>query len=277
MIVVADAGSSKIDWAFIQGTQIQQFQCAGTNPSVLPDVQSILKVWKEVSIHFPKQIQEIHFFGAGCRNKATNNKIKEALLQTFEIRDKLEIDSDIIGAAKGLYGNDKGNILILGTGLNTGYYDGKKISFKTPSLGYLLGDEGSGTDLGKILLAKYLHNQLTPDLSELLSQYFVTQNIQDPISYIYSHAAPNKAIAGILTAFKDHLNNISLKQIVQERFEQMIQNNCLDYRNFTTEFRAVGSIAYYFQNELKASLEKYNFQLTLVAKSPIEGLIKFYS
>lgn len=277
MILVADAGSSKIDWAFIEKDKVLRFQSAGTNPSILPSVESITAIWHSCSKQFPKTINEAYFFGAGCRNEASNNKIKAALNQTFEIADKIEVDSDIVGAARGLYGLNKGNILILGTGLNTGYYDGSKISFKTPSLGYLLGDEGSGADIGGIILSKFLRKQLTPALANILQEFLKSESIEDPIAYIYSHQPPNKAIAGILRAFTAHLDNPELRNIVRERFELMIENNCLDYRNLTTEFRAVGSIAYYFQDELKAALNKYHFQLTQVERSPIEALIKFYS
>lgn len=277
MILVCDAGSSKIDWAFINGKEVLQLQTPGTNPSLLADAASILKIWHSAALRFPKELEEVHFFGAGCRNPASNLKIKDALLQTFQIKGAIEIDSDIVGAAKGLYGKHAGNILILGTGLNSGFYDGEKITFKTPSLGYLLGDEGSGCDLGKTILTNYLRNNLNPELNNCLEDYFSANKISDPIAYVYGHSAPNKAIAGILTAFKAHLNNPDLKDIVRERFDVMIENNCLEYRNFTTEFKAVGSIAYYFKNELNAALNKYNFQLTQVEQSPIEALIKFYS
>lgn len=277
MILVADAGSSKIDWAFIEKNEVLRFQTAGTNPSILPNAASIKAIWNEATTQFPKTIQEAHFFGAGCRNEASNIKIKEALNQTFKITGEIEVDSDIIGAAKSLYGANKGNVLILGTGLNTGYYDGSSIPFKTPALGYLLGDEGSGCDIGKTILSRFIRQQLRPELAAILQEFLTTERIPDPIAYIYGQQTPNKAIAGILTAFKAHLNNPDLRDIVRERFDVMIENNCLDYRNFTTEFKAVGSIAYYFNNELKAALNKYNFQLTQVAQSPIEALIKFYS
>ncbi|MCX8479632.1 MAG: hypothetical protein ORN56_07570 [Chitinophagales bacterium] len=277
MILVCDAGSSKIDWAFINGKEVLQLRTPGTNPSLLPDTASILKIWLSAGQSFPKELEEIHFFGAGCRNEASNLKIKEALLQTFKIEGPIEIDSDIVGAAKGLYGNHSGNILILGTGLNSGFYDGKKIAFKTPSLGYLLGDEGSGCDLGKTILTNYLRKNLNQELNSCLEQYFSENKISDPIAYVYGHIAPNKAIAGILIAFKDHLHNAQLKQLVKERFELMIQNNCLAYKPYANEFRAVGSIAFHFQHELAESLAKYDYHLSQVQQSPIEGLISFYS
>ncbi|MEY2899441.1 MAG: hypothetical protein RL138_1494 [Bacteroidota bacterium] len=277
MILVCDAGSSKIDWAFINGKEVLQLRTPGTNPSLLPDAASILKIWQSAELSFPKELEKVHFFGAGCRNEASNLKIKEALLQTFKIDGPIEIDSDIVGAAKGLYGNHSGNILILGTGLNSGYYDGQKIAFKSPSLGYLLGDEGSGCDLGKTILANYIHKNLSQELTNCLEQYFSEKKISDPIAYIYAHAAPNKAIAGLLIAFKDHLHNAQLKQLVKERFELMIQNNCLAYKPYANEFRAVGSIAFHFQHELAEALAKYDYHLSQVQQSPIEGLISFYS
>lgn len=277
MILVCDAGSSKIDWAFINGKEVLQLRTPGTNPSLLPDAASILNIWHSAGISFPKELEEVHFFGAGCRNETSNHKIKEALLQTFKIDGPIEIDSDIVGAAKGLYGDHSGNILILGTGLNSGFYDGEKIVFKTPSLGYLLGDEGSGCDLGKTILAYYLRKNLSKELSDCLDQYFSLNKISDPITYVYGHASPNKAIAGILEAFKNHLHNVQLKQFVRERFELMIQNNCLAYKLYANEFRAVGSIAFHFQQELAEALKKHHYHLSKVHQSPIEGLISFYS
>jgi glucosamine kinase len=277
MILVCDAGSSKIDWAFINGKEVLQLRTPGTNPSLLADAASILKIWHSAGLRFPKELEEVHFFGAGCRNEASNLKIKEALLQTFQIKGPIEIDSDIVGAAKGLYGKHAGNILILGTGLNSGYYDGEKITFKTPSLGYLLGDEGSGCDLGKTILTNYLRKNLNQELNSCLEQYFSANKISDPIAYVYGHTAPNKAIAGILIAFKEHLHNDQLKQLVKERFELMLQNNCQPYRNYSNEFRALGSIAFHFQHELAEALAKHKYHLSQIQQSPIEGLISFYS
>jgi N-acetylglucosamine kinase-like BadF-type ATPase len=277
MILVCDAGSSKIDWAFINGKEVSPLRTPGTNPSLLPDAASIIKIWQSAGISFPEKLEEVHFFGAGCRNEASNLKIKEALLQTFKIEGSVEIDSDIVGAAKGLYGTHSGNIVVVGTGLNSGYYDGKKIAFKTPSLGYLLGDEGSGCDLGKTILTNYLRKNLNQELNSCLEQYFSKNKISDPIAYVYGHTAPNKAIAGLLIAFKEHLNNDQLKQMVRERFELMIKNNCQPYHNYSNEFRAVGSIAFHFQHELAEALAKYDYHLSQVLQSPIEGLISFYS
>jgi hypothetical protein len=111
--------------------------------------------------------EKVFFYGAGCADEKSSRPVTNALSHCLPC-DTIEVASDMLGAARGLCGHTPGLACILGTGANNAFYDGSHIVRSIGSLGFWLGDEGSGSYLGKTLVVHYLQNELPQDLHAVL-------------------------------------------------------------------------------------------------------------
>ena len=166
MILIADSGSSKTDWSLIDGDKISQFECVGLNPYII-DNSTIISNISALNVPFLK-IREVYFYGAGCASSEQSTTI-HSLLQALFKHARISVNSDLLAAAHALLKDKSGTIGILGTGSNIAHFDGKNIQLLNTSMGYLLGDEGSGNALGKRLLKAYFKNELDDDLCHMIN------------------------------------------------------------------------------------------------------------
>ena len=164
MILIADSGSTKTDWVLISDTESVSFQTIGFSPYFVEhsDVSSILLSALPETIN-TDTITQIFFYGAGCGTESSQKIIETALSQIFTLAN-IQINTDLVGAAIALLGNKSGIIAILGTGMNIGFWNGTNIEYTSPSLGYILGDEGSGAYIGKQLLSGYFYEEMPQEI-----------------------------------------------------------------------------------------------------------------
>ena len=162
--LIADSGSTKTEWCLLINNKPALFTTQGMSPYFVNTSQVEEIIIKEV---FPfikkKKVDEIYFYGTGCKNPANKKMFKKIFNKLFP-GAKVVVDNDLSGAAKALCGDEKGIACILGTGSNSCYYNGKKIVKNSPGLGFILGDEGSGAYLGKKVIQHYLYNIFDEDL-----------------------------------------------------------------------------------------------------------------
>lgn len=274
MTLIADAGGTNTTWCINKN----KYETSGINP-FQQDEKSIREIVENLKENLLKKeeldnIDKIRFYGAGCTPEKSV-VVKKAISEAFEnkIAD-IDVQSDLLGAAIGLCGNEKGVACILGTGSNSCLYDGEKIVQQTPALGYVLGDEGSGAVLGRMFLNAMLKGRLDKCISDaFFEEYKMTQ--ADIIERVYRQPLANRFLASLTVFVGSKRDNASVLALIKENFANFLDNNVKPYDckllNFT------GSIAYHFAEILKIVAAEKGYEIGKITQSPVEGLIEYYS
>ena len=175
MILTADSGSTKTTWVAAGVRVLTQ----GINPYHMGSEQIESVIRQELMPQLTSQMEgeekitEVHFYGAGC-TKEKQPVVERALRKHLVIKGECEVASDMLGAARGICGHEPGIACILGTGSNSCSYDGKNLVKNVSPLGFILGDEGSGAVLGKLLVGDILKNQMP---QHIIDRFFKKFNI----------------------------------------------------------------------------------------------------
>jgi glucosamine kinase len=273
MILFADSGSTKTDWKLVSTKIIESFQTQGINP-VLQTADDIANDQIEHLRKFEHyHVDEIYFYGAGCGLEATQTKM-EAILKRVFTNAKVTVDSDLIASAKALFGNKAGIACILGTGSNSGYYDGKRIACRVPPLGFILGDEGGGGQIGKQLLTDYLRGSMPVSLKKYLDERLCMSE-SELLNKIYQEKFPNRFLGSLVELVVLKFPEDSyIKRTVREQFDRFF-NNCInkyDKKNESLGF--VGSIAFHFEEILRQAANAHHYTVHQILQKPIDKLIE---
>lgn len=278
MILIADSGSTKVHWALVTASgQVSEFRTDGINPlfqtcdamrnsisnQLLPQMAPLL--WAGTLTH-------VFFYGAGCTPEK-KGFVKKALEAVFK-KAEVSVESDMLGAARGLLGRDSGVACILGTGSGSCFYNGENIEWAVPSLGYILGDEGSAAVLGKRLVGDLLKNQLGEDLKEAFFAEYET-SMADIIEKVYRQPFPNRFLAKLSRFCADHMADERIHTLVYDHFVQFIRRNLVQYKA-SAPIGFVGSIAYYYKPILEEAMHAEGLPLGTILQDPIPGLIEFH-
>lgn len=276
MILIADSGSTKTDWCLAEeGRAIRSLRTSGTNPffQSREEIADILRadVWPAVR---GERVEAVYFYGAGCAFPAQTQLLREVLQPYFPGR--IEVYSDLMAAARALCGHQAGIACILGTGSNSCLYDGAEIVEQVSPLGFILGDEGSGADLGKRLVGDCLKHQLPEPLArEFLTQYELTPAII--LDRVYKQPFPNRFLAGLSRFLHEHLSDRPIYELVYASFRCFFIRNILPYSGHETyPVHFVGSIAYHYQTVLRAAAP-LGIAIGAIRPAPMDGLIRFHS
>ncbi len=277
MILIADSGSTKTHWALLdEKVRKKTIHTPGLNPYFhdSASVEAIL-VADLVPCLVPDHIRQIHFYGAGCSTEKNNLMLKEAM-DIFFRKSETFIHHDILGAARSLFGKEEGIACILGTGCNSCYYDGNEIWSKVPSLGYLFGDEGAGSNLGKRLMESYLKGRLPDDLREEFdAKYNLT--LEDYLNAFYNRPFPNRFLASFSSFIAPRQTHPYLRKLVKDSFDAFFEEQVKKYDNYlklTVSF--AGSIAHYYKQILLESAKEQGITTGTILQSPLEGLIRYH-
>ena len=287
MILIADSGSTKTDWALISpsvlssqlsvlSSQLSVLSSQGLNP-VHQSRETILQILRSELL--PKldgsEIESVFFYGSGVRPEMEPVMVN-LLREVFPQAETIEAHSDLLGSARALCGHNYGIASILGTGANSCLYDGTSIVMNTPAMGYILGDEGSGASLGKRLL----HDLYKGVLSEKVKASFEAETglvMPEIINKVYRQPLPNRFLASLSTFIHTHLDIPEMRQLVIDTFVDFFRFNIAPYQRPDLPVSFVGSIAYFFESELREAAESQGFTLGTILRSPIEGLIRFHN
>ena len=277
MILIADSGSTKTDWALQSASgSIECFHTQGINPfhqdrSVIAEIlrQELLPQLNA------DVVSCVYFYGSGVRPELES--VMVVLLQeAFPQAKQVEAHSDLLGAARALCGHNYGIASILGTGANSCLYDGEAIVQNTPALGYILGDEGSGGVLGNHFLHELYKGVLSENIrSEFEQEYGLT--MADVIQRVYREPMPNRFLASLAPFIHRHLSDEGVRQIVIDNFRDFFRYNIRPYNHPEMPVSFVGSIAFFFRDQLSEAAEREGFTFGTVLRSPIEGLVRFHS
>jgi glucosamine kinase len=275
MILVADSGSSKTDWMAYSPNQTLTFSTQGINPYFVNafDVVKILTKNKDLSA-YASTVKEVYFFGSGCSSPDKHEIISNGL-STFFTKAFISVDHDLIGSAYATCGDKKGLTCILGTGSNISYYDGHEVHDGKHGLGYVLGDEGSGTYFGRKVLVSYLYGTMPEDLRAIFAKTFDADKAT-VITNIYQKPFPNSYLATFSRFMIAHKSHSFIQKILKDGFQEFIDTNVKDYKAYKTlDCNFVGSIAYYYQDELKAVFAENGIKVGKILQKPIEGIFEY--
>jgi N-acetylglucosamine kinase-like BadF-type ATPase len=277
MILIADGGSTKSSWCQLDedGNRVH-FNTEGYNPDFMKGQAIVDSLDKNLPTSLPRaQVSEVHYYGAGVSNAKKAESVAAAMRQIFP-NAQVTVEHDLLAAARALLGNKPGFGAILGTGTNSCLYDGEKIIHHVDSLGYFLGDEGSGSFIGKRLLRDYLRGLLPDGLQEIFEQEFKLTR-DDILDRLYNQPLPNRFLASFAKFTYDH-NNISYcREIVLQGFNTFFENIVTKYPNYQDyTFNCVGSVAYNFRDALTEVAHLHSMEVGKIIRSPIDDLVLYH-
>jgi len=276
MILIADSGSTKTDWRLVgENGEISQFETIGFNPYFITSASVLNELTSSKLTSINKDVKQVFFYGAGCSTEE-NRKVIFNPLNTFFSNARVEVEHDLLAAARATCGKEKGMVGILGTGSNSCLYNGNNIAENVAALGYLLGDNGSGADIGKTFIKAFLGKELPVEVEdEFNCQYKLSTS--DVLDAVYKQALPNRFLAGFSLFIYQHLNNPDIQKMVEHRFELFFEKNICKYSDYQNNtLNLVGSIAFIYQETFKKVAQKYNVKIGKVIKQPIEELVKYH-
>ncbi|QKG80588.1 hypothetical protein [Tenuifilum thalassicum] len=279
MIIVADSGATKTDWRVLNnnGETVAGFETIGLSPyfNQKEDYMSALSENFPHTLN-PMEIRKVFFYGSGCGTFERGNDV-ELYLGGFFKNAQIEAVSDALGAARALFGKSSGIVAILGTGSNIAYYDGKQLISKTPSLGFILGDEGSGAYIGRLFLRAFLYHNLDSNLEAKLKKAYDVE-LTNILNRVYSGARPSAYLASFVPFVLENIENPMISAIVREAFVALYKNHLSAYDNLNDlDIRVTGSVGCLFSDILNNVAKEYGFTVTKYLRYPIEELVKYHS
>ncbi|MDR2806155.1 MAG: ATPase [Dysgonamonadaceae bacterium] len=275
MILIADSGSTKTEWCVTEnGRSAQRILAKGMNPYF----QSEEEIGAEIRSALLPELQTttfdaVYFYGAGCLPEKIP-AVRRVINKYLKVKT-IEVNSDILAAARGLSGRNPGIVCILGAGSNSCYYDGEKVADNVSPLGFILGDEGSGAVLGKLLVGDLLKNQLPAGLKEkFLKQFDLTPGMI--IERVYRQPFPNRFLANLSPFLAQNIETPEIRALVLNAFRAFLNRNVKQYDYQRQKVHFVGSIAYYYKDILAEAVRDCGMQSGNTMQAPMEGLILYH-
>jgi N-acetylglucosamine kinase-like BadF-type ATPase len=296
MILIADSGSTKTDWVLVELEEtriVSQVKSQGINPihQSPNDIRHILEHELITPLSFvkgPWAVDHIYYYGAGC-TPVYAPRMEQLLAETLLPLApgampmasnpkplKVEVHSDLFGAARALFGDDEGIACILGTGANSGLFDGKTIISNTPALGYILGDEGSGAVMGRLFLNAIFKN---PQMADLRDDFLRANKLDQGIiiNKVYREPLANRFLASLSPYIHDHLDHPILHKLVVDNFRNFFRSNIDPYSRKDLPVGFVGSMAEHYPDELREAAQAEGYHVGTILQSPMDGLVEYHT
>lgn len=277
LTLIADSGATKTEWCLMTHGRKKTFFTQGISPYFL-NTQQITQLIETELIPGLKNvnISKMFYYGTGCLDPKNAKSIKLALKNVFS-NAVVEVGTDLLGAAKAVCGGNKGIACILGTGSNSCYFDGKKVVKNTPrSVGYILGDEGSGAYLGKKLLQYYLYETFDEELKSKFYIRFKTTR-EDILDNVYKKPLANRYLASFTIFLAENRGHFMVENILEDGLNDFFFHQLCKYREvWTMPVSFVGSVAFGFKDVLEQLCQSYEFELGKVLKNPMQGLVNYH-
>ena len=268
-ILVCDSGSTKADWLYANGDSEEAVRTDGINP-VRDSAESISKIMASLPDWKPEYI---YFYGAGCIEPYSAS-VRKALQERFP-KALVSVESDLLGAARALFGHEEGIACILGTGSNSCLYKNGQITANVPPMGYILGDEGSGAVLGRQLVSDIVKGQLSQELKDAFMEEFqLTPALI--VENVYRKPAANRFLASLCPFLSKHRDYDEIQRLLASEFERFLRRNVLLYNRPDLEIRYVGSISVHFEHELRNVHAKMGLKMGDVLASPVKKMMFFH-
>jgi N-acetylglucosamine kinase-like BadF-type ATPase len=275
MRLIADSGSTKVDWRAIHSDgSVQEITTAGINPFFQTEEQIVYELQQNLLPDISASVNEIHFYGAGVSSPEKVQVLQNCFRKVFP-KARSSAYTDLLAAARALCGRKPGIAAILGTGANSCFYDGNEIVDNVPACGFILGDEGSGAVLGKKFISDYLKRQLPADLNTLFDQKY-NLNYNSIIERVYRQPFPNRYLATFSVFLHQNRNNPYVEKLLRNSFEEFFTRNVMQYDYKKYPVNLVGSVAFHYEEIIKDVAKGLGVKIGTILQSPIEGLAEYH-
>jgi glucosamine kinase len=276
MILIADSGSTKTDWVLINEKEQFHYKTIGYNPYFINSDNIYYSLTEKLVTQFdPSVVTSVYFYGAGCSSDQNITIVNQALTRCF-VNSKVSVGHDMLAAARALLGNKRGFAAIIGTGSNTCIYDGKDVENNIDSLGYLLGDEGSGSYIGKKLIRDYLRGYLPGELEKKFREKYNLMPVTI-FDSLYNKPLPNRFLASFCVFADENKDHPYIRKIVKESFGDFFANLVSMYPHYKEyEFNCVGSVGFIFKDILAEVSVSYGMNPARIIHSPIDDLVSYH-
>lgn len=277
MKLIADAGSTKIEWILTEnGQEIKRRTTAGYNPYYYEKELLRCAIKEELmdSVGLV-EVQEIYYYGSGCSTEENNEKVRSVIAEFFP-KAAIEVGHDLLGAARGLCGREAGIACIMGTGSNSCYYDGVEVVDNVESVGWLFGDKASGAHIGKSFIGTFLTKECPKELRELFTET-TALDFDKTLSKIYSEGNPHRFFAQASYFVGNHIEHPFMEGLVRTSFREFfLENVCKYEKHREVPVNCTGSIALVFEDLMRSEAEKLGLTIGGIIKAPTDGLVKFH-
>lgn len=277
MIIVADSGSTKTTWQIWNQGRKRTVRTSGINPFYLSQQEIEATIERELvpKMETPDQVKELFYYGAGLSNEQRKRDL--AIPLHFIFRNAvIEVEHDLLGAARSLLGEKQGIACIAGTGSNSCLFDGKNIVQNIESLGLYMGDEGSGGFKGKSLITAYLREELPENIRLLFEETFLERKAEI-MDTIYRKPFPNRYLASFMPFITMHQKDAYIKQLIRTSFGLFFENCISKYPGWETlKINFIGSVAFHLQKILKEVAKEKGFRIGAILQDPLEGLADYH-
>ncbi|UQB67375.1 BadF/BadG/BcrA/BcrD ATPase family protein [Epilithonimonas zeae] len=278
MIAIVDGGSTKCDWVILEndGTEVLKTETVGFNPNIIKPELITIEIEKNQALtKFKDYLENIFFYGSGC-GTPENKLIVEREIQKVFNNAQIRVKEDLLAAAYAAYRGVPAIVCILGTGSNACYFDGENIKTELPSLGFLIGDEGSGSALGKQLVRHYFMKKLPPDLHQQFTEIYQL-NIDDLLKNMYHNPRANAYMADFTRFIVDRKTHPYFQNFIYKELKNFLEFQVMPYEECReSEINFIGSIAYFFEDSLRAAASDFHFKIGTVVQRPIESLVNYH-
>lgn len=277
MIVIADMGATKTDWSFADGsTVIKTLSTKGFNPYFYTTGEIVDLLRADFIEEDFSEVKELYLYGAGCSTEEKKKVVFGALKVYFPLA-KIEINHDLLASARAVCGNTPGIACILGTGSNSCLYDGTDVISNNPSLGFLLGDEGSGGDFGRALIKAYYYGELSPAMEAKFEEQFNTDK-DSLLGNVYSTNRPNAFCAAFAPFLAQNIDEDCIKKLVVGSLNQFFEHHVSTYDNYKIlPINFVGSIAHHFKYVVEEVAKNHGCRIGIIIKAPVGKLIEYHN
>ena len=276
MKLIAESGSTRTEWALVEDNHlVQRVFTEGLNPFF----QTRREISRSVRLGLPesffkKKLDQVYYYGAGCSSYEKKNILGASLVAQF--KTPIQVESDLLAAARGLFKCEAGIACILGTGSNSCFYDGKIIVKNVKAAGYILGDEGSGAVLGKLFLADLLKGLAPKELANEFHEKFRI-SVNDVMESVYNLPFANRFLVTIAYFLGDYMDNEYVYNLLTNNLRSFFNRNVCQYDYINYPIRFVGSLAYAYPDILQEVAQEFGVEIDVIEETPMNGLIEFHS
>lgn len=276
MKLIAESGSTRTEWALVEDNHlVQRVFTEGLNPFF----QTRREISRSVRLGLPesffkKKLDQVYYYGAGCSSYEKKNILGASLVAQF--KTPIQVESDLLAAARGLFKCEAGIACILGTGSNSCFYDGKIIVKNVKAAGYILGDEGSGAVLGKLFFADLLKGLAPKELANEFHEKFRI-SVNDVMESVYNLPFPNRFLGTIAYFLGDYMDNEYVYNLLTNNLRSFFNRNVCQYDYINYPIRFVGSLAYAYPDILQEVAQEFGVEIDVIEETPMNGLIEFHS
>lgn len=278
MILIVDSGSTKCDWVAIKtnGEEVSRTLTMGFNPYFHSQATISTAIKQNEQLHaMQDEVEAIYYYGAGCSSVELNKIVEVALRVSFP-NAEVHVDHDLLGAAYAAFQGEPNITCILGTGSNSCLFDGTTLKESVPALGFILGDEGSGSYFGKKLIAAHLYGNLPKEVNEDFNRIYGL-TMQEIVTNVYVKPHANVYLASFVRFISGYKTLPFFKEMLHNGMREFLSVHVLCYteaKDLNINF--VGSVAFHFKEAIQSASNELGLTMGDIIQRPVDQLVNYH-